>query len=132
VELTLAKAHTIQTVEFDDFNWFFRFSDDEWLRVTTLWRVTQAGGIRRTSTDHGQWFGLQAPVDAAREAEELLLGHLFQTISIKDGTADLSIELPNETMLQVITDSSGYEPWELHIEDRQLIAYGGGHVAGLS
>lgn len=45
--------------------WRFVFGPGEHLAVECLWRLVRAGQIVLTNQDHGQLFGLSAPIDAA-------------------------------------------------------------------
>jgi len=128
VKLELHERHTIERVEFDEYSWFFRFSDNAWLRTGCLWRLLRNGRISLTSNDHGQSFGLTQPIDAVLLVTASFAGKDVSSIGWDDETADLGLSLNDELFLQVIPDSSGYEAWELHIEGRHYIAQGGGSV----
>jgi|ERR671918_467730 hypothetical protein len=102
------------------------------LAVDCLWRVIADGRIRLTSRDHGQQFGLPAPVDACADALTLLQGRLVINVRLVEGSADLVLEFEGGRRLEILTDSSGYEPWNLHAPGVHLVAPGGGGVADFS
>src|SRR5215204_427351 len=131
MRLPLTNGHDVERVEFDGHNWFFRFSDGEWLRAGCLWRVLRNGHISLTSNDHGQLFGLNKPIDAELLATAALAGKEITSVAWDDGTADLSLSLGDDLWLQLVTDSSGYESWELFIDGKRYIAQGGGAVVAL-
>jgi hypothetical protein len=83
--------------------------------------------------DHGQKFGLPAPVDGTAKSKQLLLQRAIQTAAVRDDTGDLIITFDGAVLLEVLNNSSGYEGWELHqpIYGRgfQVVAVGGGQLA---
>ena len=125
MKLELHNRQVIQGVEFDDYSWFFRFSDAESLRAGCLWRLMRNGRLSLTSNDHGQKFGLTQPVDAVLLAAASLTGKEVVSIAWSDETGDLGIILGDDLVLQVLVDSSGYETWELSLEGKRYIAQGG-------
>lgn len=102
------------------------------LRVDCLWRIVAGGRLVRTSQDHGQWFGRPAPLDAYAEAESLLTGRRVAAVRIRQETADFVIEFDEGLLLELLSDSSGYEPWQLIAPGVHLVAIGGGGVADFS
>ena len=109
--------------------WCFSFSPTENITVECLWRLIQEGKIFRTSHDHGQLFGLDAPVDAARNAIEVLTGVVITNAHIHEATADIQIAFGTEKCLEIIADSSGYENWQLSAPNgRCYVAQGGGQL----
>ena len=102
------------------------------LAVDCLWRVIERGRLRLTSGDHGQRYGLSAPIDAHVEAVALLRGRCITAAQFRGGTADLILEFEGDIQLEVIADSSGYEPWSLTAPGVHLVGLGGGGLADLS
>jgi|SRR5437762_4202415 len=102
------------------------------LAVDTLWRVIANGRVALTSRDHGHQFGLPAPVDAYAEAVSLLRGRQVVDVRLAQGSADLVVEFDGGQRVEILTDSSGYEPWTLHAPGVHLVAHGGGRVADFS
>jgi hypothetical protein len=102
------------------------------LAVDCLWRVIERGRLRLTSGDHGQQYGLPAPLDAHSEAEALLKGRRFTACRTREETADLILEFEGDVQLEVISVSSGYEPWNLTAPGVHVIALGGGGLEDFS
>ncbi len=50
-------------------------------------------------------------------------------VRLAESSADLALEFEGGQRLEILTDSSGYEPWNLHVH---LVALGGGGVANFS
>jgi hypothetical protein len=67
-----------------------------------------------TSRDHGQQFGLPAPVDAYADVFSLLEGRRAVEVRLDEASADLTVELEGGQQLEILTDSSCYEPWNFH------------------
>jgi hypothetical protein len=96
-----------------------------------LWRLLEAGKLAFTSGDDGQLFGRKEPVLAVSELAVKLIGHVLDTIQVAQGTADLSLYF-REHILQVISDSSGYEAWQVEGPTGTVaVGQGGGNVAVL-
>lgn len=102
------------------------------LRVDCLWRIVADGRLVLTSQDHGHQFGLSAPLDAYAMAESLLLGRRVTAVRLRRETADLVVEFDGGFFLEVLSDSSGYEPWQLAAPGVHLVALGSGEVADFS
>ena len=117
-------AHTAHSTTFE--------FEDAKLVVEALWRITVDSTLRRTSLDHGQQFGLPRPVDAHADAFALLRGRRVTQLGLDEQQGDLTIQLGDNTVLEVITDSSGYEPWMLTAPGRHIAAGSGGTVHDLT
>ena len=112
-------------------NFTFEF-DDASLAVDCLWRITVDGRVALTSRDHRQQFSLPAPVDAHAEATARLKDRPIIEVWLDERSADLTLEFEGRLRLEVLTDSSGYEPWNLHAPGVHLVALGGGGIADFS
>jgi Immunity protein 35 len=115
-----------------DFDWVFEFDSKSLLTVAYLWRLLQDGRIRRTSEDHGQQFGLPAPVDAAADLNQRIAGKTITAAELQEGTLDLRLQFDRTHVLEIIPNSSGYEAWKLdYVKERrtQYFADGGGRLA---
>jgi len=99
------------------------------LAVDCLWRVIADGKVALTSRDQGQQFGLPAPIDARAAAASHLQGSRVGEARLDERSADLVLEFEHGKRLEVLTDSSGYEPWNLHAPGVHLVALGGGGIA---
>jgi hypothetical protein len=113
--------------------WVFRFGPEVALRVAAPWRLIGEGAIELGYEDHGQRFGQQQPLDGAVTATRLLRSRIVESFSVAEVSADASIDFGGGYQLQVFNASSGYEGWTLgHIDGRQVVAQGGGHVVTFS
>jgi len=81
-----------------------------------------------TERDDAQWFGLKSPVDAAQEAMRILSGKQIKAVEVAEGTADVRIRFVGGLRLELLNDSSGYEPWGFSSKQADLIATGQGDV----
>lgn len=95
------------------------------LQVYCPWRIITDKGIALGSADHGQQFGLPAPIDAQHEARKLL-SHKVLKVTIRKKTADLLIELEDGSCLEIFNSSSGYEGWECSSKNGLLVVARGG------
>jgi hypothetical protein len=116
-------------VERSDYDWVFRFANDMVLRAACPWRILVEGSIVHGDTDHGQQFGLPAPVDGADRSNKLLLNKTIETVAIRDDTGDITISFSGRTALEILNMSSGYEGWQLNGDGGlSVIAAGGGKL----
>ena len=111
--------------------WTFSFSGNPAVfQVYCPWRVVAEGRIAIAHGDHGQRFGLPAPVDAGAECARLLSGRPVAAVVVRPDTADLAIIFGGGTRLEAFNDSFGFESWQVDAADGfQVIALGGGEVA---
>jgi hypothetical protein len=112
-------------------NFTFEFGAGS-LAVDCLWRIITDGKVALTSRDHGQQFGLPAPVDAYAAVVSLLDGRQVAEVRLAESSADLVVEFKGGVRLEILTDSSGYEPWNFHAPGVHLVGLGGGGVADFS
>ena len=109
--------------------WIFSFGDSLSVSVECPWRLIHKGSIAVSSDDHGQQFGLAAPIDAAAAATSLLAGSVVRHVEVQVGTADLFIDLDGGSRLEIIPFSSGYESWQVTSPAGRLtVAQGGGQL----
>jgi len=110
----------------DDCSCVLILGSDYRLTVESLWRLRNDGSIVLTSRDNGQRFGHDEPVDAIAQLRSALVGAPITKVAIGKGTSDLSLTIGNY-LFEVITDSSGYESWQVWKADTViLVAQGGG------
>jgi hypothetical protein len=102
------------------------------LVVESLWRISVDGDLRLTSRDDGQQFGLLEPVDAPAMARSLLQGRTVSDVRLDIRRGDLWLVLDGNTVLDVITESAGYESWSLQAPGKHVVAASGGTVQDLS
>lgn len=109
--------------------WFFSFGAKTDIAAQCPWRVLEHGSIAVSHEDHGQKFGLPAPIDAAARASSLLAGVEIKEVKVREGTADILIILARDICLEIIPFSSGYEGWQITCPSgHQVIAQGGGQL----
>ena len=115
-------GHTVR-IGRQDHSWIFQFAAGLNIRVESSWRIRNKERILLTDGDDGQQFGLPARIDAEAAANDLLQGLEVQAIDEDGSTADLVIRFTGDLMLEVITNSSGYESWTAYVES-ELAAVG--------
>jgi hypothetical protein len=100
------------------------------VRADCPWRVIRDGGIVLSSEDHGQQYGLPAPVDAEAECRRLIGGAVVAAAEVRDETRDFVIRFASGTRLELVPLSSGYESWQLGGPGGSLVvSQGGGQLA---
>jgi hypothetical protein len=97
-------------------NWVFQFGNGVALSTQSQWRLLSPNAILLTSEDDGQQFGLPKPVDAVAGIRDLLKSRVVSKVEVDQASADLNIYFDNETVLQIVNLSSGYEAWTLNSE----------------
>jgi hypothetical protein len=98
------------------------------VQIEGLWRLLSSGTLARTSEDEGQRFGLQHQVDAISELSEALTGCTVGSVEVIPGTADLILSF-GQHVLQAISNSAGYEAWQIEgPEGTVAVGQGGGNV----
>ena len=103
------------------------------MAVDCLWRLVADGQLVCTSQDHGHKYGLPVQVDAYAEVGSLLRNRSVTDVELRGETLDLTLEFEGGIQLEVLTDFSGYEPWNLTAPQIHLVAVsGGGGVADFS
>jgi hypothetical protein len=114
-------------------SWWFTFAESGGIAVQCPWRLIENGHIAVSGDDHGQWFGLPEPVDAAARAKSALVGRVVCRIDIREGTADILLDFDGGHRLEIIPISSGYESWQVVAPSGdQFIAQGGGNIVTIS
>ena len=117
------------SVEKKDYSWFFEFGSGVSLATESPWRFIEQGRVVVSSEDHGQQFGLPAPVDAAKELQSRAAGHTVEGASLASDSGDLMVQFPGPAYLQLLQLSSGHESWRLYVDGSETICIGGGDIA---
>jgi hypothetical protein len=131
LDLSWLVGQQIESVFWSDpLLWLFSFSGGARLTVECPWRIIAAGHIAVSSEDHGQQYGLPAPIDAAAVAREQLAAGAVTDVRLSADTLDLLITLGGGATLQIIPFSRGYEAWQIASPGtRQVVAGGGGRIS---
>jgi len=128
VDLSWMIGRGITDVTFDG-AWTFCFVDKGYINVECPWRILSEGRTTLSSDDHGQQYGLPAPIDAAAEATKLLSAVKIDAAQLRVGTSDILIDFSGNLRLEIIPISSGYEGWQMKNPfGTQFFAQGGGQV----
>ena len=99
------------------------------VQIESLWRLLSSGTLALASRDEGQLFDRKEPVHSVSELSNKLLGHTLTAVQIAHGTADLTLHFRGQT-LQAVSDSSGYEAWQVEGPTGIVaVGQGGGNVA---
>jgi len=114
VDLALLLGHRLDDVVKHDYSWEFVFSDRVCLQVECLWRLIVSGKLVITSEDHGQQFGLPAPVDCLAELRRQIIGAAVEDVKVRAGTIDITLGFGSGCVLEVIPTSAGYEAWQVN------------------
>ena len=115
--------------------WRADIGADLFVIIESLWRVRDSERLVCTSADDGQDFADSGPMDAAAVAN-YRLGADVAGVSLDLVTSDLRFVLADGTVLEILTDSTGYESWTAHIADDLIVGssdgpstYTGGQAA---
>jgi hypothetical protein len=119
----------LSQVEKKDYTWFFTFENGGSVSIDSSWRLISTTGIIVTSEDHGQPFGLSAPVDAGEKVMTTVGNKLVVQCLCSAPTSDLTIIFEAEIQIQFLNMSSGYESWTMCNDNVQTICLGGGELA---
>ena len=99
------------------------------LQIEGLWRLLADGSLARTGEDDGQSFGHKSPVDGISDLSVGLIGCALHSVEVVPGTADLILSFGHH-VLQVVSNSSGYEAWQVEgPQGTVAVGQGGGKVA---
>ena len=118
----------LESVERLDCDWSLRFEAGSSLMFQSLWRLVSDAAIEVTSEDDGQQFGLKTPVNAAELLKVKVGEQRISDVRIDDATSDLIFHFGQNLRLEVISTSSGYEAWSLHVKEAQIIGRNGDRV----
>lgn len=125
----------VTNVTYDDQTqqWHLALSGDVRLSIECQWQIIAKGHVALASGDHGQRYGLPAPIDAVAGAMDLLAGRAIGRVLVDQASADLRIEFAGAVEIRTFNDSSGYEGWNLGAPRRGpkgmlYVAQGGGNI----
>jgi hypothetical protein len=110
--------------------WRFHFGPDSSIDTQCPWRILEHGRVAVSGEDHGQQFGLPAPVDAVARATLLIASVSITAVELRKGTADILIDFAGDRRLEIIPFSSGYEGWQVRDPfGVSFYAHGGGQIS---
>ncbi|HNB54781.1 MAG TPA: hypothetical protein PK530_22730, partial [Anaerolineales bacterium] len=113
-DLTFLEGAICTKIEFGEpEQWSFHFGENVFLHVGCLWRIISNNRIELTNLDHKQKFGLPKPVDAREQLRDIIFNQEISTFTIRKVTSDIVIIFRNRVILEILTNSSGYESWQL-------------------
>ena len=116
----------IKDIGKQNYTWFFTFDDSGSITTESTWRLITVEGIKATSDDHGQQFGLPAPFDVIDVAKKTIGQHTIKQYNIDPRTSDLSLHFEDNCVIQFLNLSSGYESWHVVHGAHEIICMGGG------
>jgi hypothetical protein len=112
-------------------HWIFRFDNDSFISIGCDWRIVVDGRVKVAGGDHQQVFGRKEPLDAVKEATNLLGGRAILAASVGE-VGDLLVTFEGGARLETFTDSCGYESCTVRVDGgKQIVVLGGGGVAEL-
>jgi hypothetical protein len=117
------------TYDKDSDSWLILFEGNTLLNITAFWRLLVNNEIWEVSLDHGHLFGHTKPVDLVERMVEHLTNRRLTEIKIKNSTGDLILTLTDNYQIEVLISSSGYESYNLKLEDTLYVGMGGGEIA---
>jgi hypothetical protein len=91
------------------------FSNGSRLRAD-YWRIVKGDRAGVSSFDHGQKYGLPAPIDALQQLEKELQGKRVTDALFDNRTGDLYLGFEEDVEFRVF-NFTGYEVWEIHFPD---------------
>jgi hypothetical protein len=131
VDLSWMIGRHIAKVSFQEpVSWTFYFGEKGYINAECPWRILNQGRTTRGSDDHGQQYGLPAPIDAAAEAATLLSNLVIDGAQLRVGTSDILIDFSGNLRLEILPISSGYEGWQMmNPFGTEFFAQGGGQIS---
>ena len=125
--LLALKGSQLVDVTVEGHQWAFTFDTGDYIVAECVWRLLADERIVLTDEDNGQMFGLQEPVDACDVVKRKVGASSVSDVSLRAVSSDLTIKFVNETTLEVISNSGGYENWHFFGRDgSEVRALGGG------
>ena len=114
IDLSWLVGRSVSSCSFSapDF-WMIALSGGGHVSTQSIWRLLTVGGMPVCSEDHGQQFGLPAPVDAAASAMSELSTAVIIEASINSSAPDLLLRFESGRALEVLATSTGFECWQV-------------------
>lgn len=128
-DLTWLVGKKLEKSEKKDYSWFFTFSEDGSIATESPWRLITNEGVRVTSEDHDQLFGLKEPVDATVRVLAATTGKKVLAYRVAERSSDLIVTFENGVHIEFLNLSCGYEAWRTSHPSGEVICLGGGKLA---
>ena len=109
--------------------WHLVFENNLRVQIECFWRLLENRKIKRTSKDNQQLYGHKTPIDLENEIKAALQDKDLDKIERNTDTGDLYLLFENGLTLEIITDSSGYECWEIINGENSIYGLGQGEKA---
>jgi len=119
----------LESVEKKDYTWFFILSGEGSIATESPWRLVTKEGLRVTSEDHGQLFGLKEPVDAAARVLAATTEKKVVSYRVAEQSSDLIVVFEDDVRIEFLNLSCGYEAWRTLHQSVHVICLGGGELA---
>jgi len=127
--LATLRGSKLVEVSQEGYVWYFQFDPPFTLSVACVWRLTSGGSIVVTDKDHDQLFGLDQPVDAAEHVRKAVGDNVVAELTMRCPSSDLIVTFFNGAVLELISNSCGYENWHFFAGDgREGRVLGGGRL----
>jgi hypothetical protein len=105
--------------------WQIVFQSGATLRIECIWRLFEDEIICSTSSDHGHRFGQSKDFNGVAALQEMTQ-YTIESVRVRPEAGDLFIKLGPMFVLEVISTSAGYEPWQItHPKLGTVVASGG-------
>jgi hypothetical protein len=127
-EMTWLLGRRLKDVVKADYTWCFVLDDGSTVATESPWRLIVAKGIAATSEDDGHPFGLPAPVNAAQRVKDAVGQNPISRFELRDKSSDLTIHFADDTAIEFLNLSCGYEGWRTTHGPQELICMGGGGI----
>ena len=131
-DMTWLIGRRITDLQRTDHTWCLFLDDGSTVTTESPWRLITPKGLTVTSEDDGHPFGLPAPVDAAQRVKDAAGQTLISRLELRDKTNDLILHFANETTVEFLNLSCGYEGWQTIHGSQQVICLGGGEITELN
>lgn len=109
--------------------WQLVFENNLSVLIESFWRLLENRKIKWTSKDNQQIYGHKTPIDLETEIKKALLEKSLNRIERNIDTSDLNLVFENGMTVEIITDSSGYECWEIINGKDRVYGLGKGDIA---
>lgn len=128
IDLKWVIGNRIMAIGKQDYTWFFTFNSGGSITTESTWRLITMEGIKATSDDHGQQFGLATPLDVIDVAKTIIGQQAIKQYDLDPRTGDFSLHFEDKSKLQFLNLSSGYESWHIVHGAHEIICMGGGKI----